>query len=286
MAAPIAIVASCSNDTTAVKSESQVEVDRLNGVIQSSKIKIKDTVTFTEQTLNELKNAPNKLLTDYLVQEELGLNDTKFNYEIVNLSGVDPKQDAPAVQEKTMNFQFKVTSKTNPNENATTAGATVTYKYQPSAQPPATPDPLDEAIAKIEKAYDANTFKLKDEKQTIPKSEIDTLVANPENFLNGYTTGLPAESDLGQGITTKVIKANFRVEDKPAGSRQGQAPTTKKQLIKFKVTVAGPDKKEKETKEFSFEFTLDETPPTPPSPQPPGGGGGRSTPFSTKNNSK
>ena len=155
------------------------------------------------------------------------------------------------------------------------------YQYQAAAQPPVASDPLNEAIAKIEKAYDDTTFKLKTDKATIDEAEIEALKKDPTDFLDNYTEGLP--KDLGSGLTTKVIKANFKVEDKPAGSKQGQAPATKQQLIKFKVTVADANKKEKETKEFTFEFTLNPTPPAPPTG---GGGGGSAQPFSTKNNSK
>ena len=280
VAAPIAIVASCSNDTTAVKTETQQEIDRLNkDVIQSSKLKIKEGTVFNDDQLKALKAEPNKLLTDYLDKTELGLKEDKFNYEIVDLAGVEPKQDATP-QAKTMNFKFKVTNKQTTSEAALISSqATVAYQYQAAAQPPVEPTPLEKAVTKIEAAYDAKTFKLKTDKATIDEADIEALKTDPTNFLADYTEGLP--TDLEPGLTTKVIKANFNVVDKQTGSKQQQ---TKQQIINFKVTVVDDqNKKEKETKEFSFEFTLNPTqqPPTPPS-----GGGSGSQPFLAKNDFK
>ena len=91
VAAPIAIVASCSNDTTAVKSESQVEAERLNGLIQSSKIKmLSGKETLNDAMLAEIKDTPNKLLNDYLDKGELALKEDKFIYNIIDLAGVEP----------------------------------------------------------------------------------------------------------------------------------------------------------------------------------------------------
>ena len=131
VAAPIAIVASCSNDTTAVKTETQQEIDRLNkDVIQSSKLKIKEGTVFNDDQLKALKAEPNKLLSDYLDKTELGLKEDKFSYEIVDLAGVEPKQDATP-QAKTMNFKFKVTNKQTTSEAALISSqATVAYQYQ------------------------------------------------------------------------------------------------------------------------------------------------------------
>ena len=54
VAAPIAIVASCSSET---KTESQVEAERLNGLIQSSKIQIQDSKKVLDDAkLNDLKS--------------------------------------------------------------------------------------------------------------------------------------------------------------------------------------------------------------------------------------
>ena len=273
VAAPIAIVASCSNDTTAVKTESQVEAERLNGLIQSSKIKIQDSKQVLDDAkLKDLKDNPNKLLTDYLDLQALELKQDKFNYNIIELAGVEPKQDANP-QPKTLSFKFKVVNKTNEKEEYDSAVASVAYQYQAAAQPPAEPTPLEKAVKAIEDAHKAGTFKLKDDKKVIPNDQINDLTA--ANFLSNYVEGLPA---LESGLTASVKPANFNISDK----------TTKDtaKVIKFKVTVSeGANKGEKDTSELTFEFTLQD-PVTPPAPQPPGGGGGGSTPFSTKNNSK
>ena len=282
--APAAIVASCSNDTTtpANQTETSKEINRLNtDIIPSQKLKIKDSEkTFDDTKLNDLKNNPNKLLSNYLDKTELALDENKFNYEIDGLSVVEPKQDAsPDVQPRTLNFKFKVTNKANNGETGTTNLASVAFEYQPAAQPPTESAALEKAVKAIEKAYDDGTFKLKDGK-TITQNDIDTLKANAATFLSEFTQGLP---NLDSGLTTKIVQTSFDIIDKPGGARQDQQQMKQ---INFKVTVIeDQSKKEKETKLFTFEFAL-QNPVTPPNPQPPGGGGEGSTPFSTKNNSK
>ena len=246
--APAAIIASCSgNTTTTAQTESDKEAARLNEVIKSNKLKIKDGITFDEAKLTELTNVPDKLLTDYLDKTELNLDETKFTYNIDALSGVDqPKQTA--TQQKTMNFKIKVTDKQNTGQTALTVAATVPYQFQSST--PAEQTPLEKEVAKIEAAYDAGTFKLKDDKQTIPSDQLNDLTA--ANLLTNYVDGLPA---LESGFTASVRPNNFSISDKGTGDQ--------KQVIKFKVTVSqtGADKAEKDTKELSFEFTLQQVQP-------------------------
>ena len=252
VAAPIAIVASCSNDTTTstTQTEAGKEVARLNEVIKSNKLKIKEGTTFNETMLDELNKTPDKLF-DYLDEKELALDKTKFDYKIDGLTGIDvkPKQDAPAPETKTMNFKFKVINKQTTSESALTEPATVSYQYQATAQPPTEPTPLEKFVAKIEAAYDSKAFKLKPAKATIPQAEIEALKTNPAKFLSDYTDGLPTEN----GYSTKVVAANFAVSDK-------QLKADRPQVIKFKVTVTeDATKTDKLTKEFSFDFTLQET---------------------------
>ena len=252
VAAPIAIVASCS-DT--VKSESQVEAERLNGLIQSSKIKILSGKEILDDAkLAEIKNDPNKLLNDYLDKKELALNEEKFTYNIAELAGVEPKQDATA---KTISFKFRVANKTNANETYDSIVASVPYQYQATGQNPSAEQTLvNNAIAEIEKAHQAKTFKLKPAKQTIPQSEIDTLKSNPENFLTQYTDGLP---QLDNALKTTVKASNFSVADKTTSSRQQQAD--KQQTITFKVTVSHTAAKlENDTQNLTFDFTLQAPP--------------------------
>lgn len=276
--APAAIVASCSNDTTtpANQTEAKKEATRLNEVIKSNKLKIKDDQkTFDDEKLNGLKDNPNKLLSDYLDKTELALDENKFNYEIDSLSVVEPKQDtpaAPAPEARTMSFKFKVTNIANTGESDFTELASVAYQYQAPAQPPAQPAPLEKAVKTIENAYKAKTFKVKSGKETISQAELTALEADPSNFLNDFTQGLPS---LEAPLSTKIVKTNFQITDKPAGSKQQQ---TVKQ-INFKVTVFDDQKNEKETEQFTFEYTLQAAPPT----QPPTGGG-EAQPFLVKNN--
>ena len=231
VAAPIAIVASCSNDTTTVKSESQVEAERLNGLIQSSKIKIlSGKETLNDAMLTEISNNPNKLLDDYLDKKELALNEEKFTYNIAELAGVEPKQDTTA---KTISFKFRVVNKTNAGETYDSVVASVAYQYQATPQSPEQ-TLINTAITEIEKAHAAKTFKLKNDKQTITQNEIDALKTNPQNFLTQYTDGLP--SSIDKSLTTTVKKNNFSVADKATGSKQQQAG--KQQTITFKVTVS------------------------------------------------
>ena len=255
VAVPIAIVASCSNDTTVTKTESRVEAERLNGLIQSSKIKILDNKQPLDDTkLAEINNDPNKLLNDYLDKKELALNEEKFSYNIIELAGVEPKQDTTA---KTISFKFRVVNKTNINETYDSVVASVAYQYQTTGQNPGAEQTLvNNAIAEIEKAHQAKTFKLKDAKQTISQSEIDTLKSNPENFLTQYTDGLP---QFDSALKAIVKANNFSVADKTTNLRQQQAG--KQQTITFKVTVSHTAAKiESDTKNLTFDFTLQAPP--------------------------
>ena len=244
VAAPIAIVASCSSDTA------------------TTTFSLKTNVTLTDLTddqkdPNQYAGADNKQkLAELIVAKK----DQIFNNPPADLKveQIQITNDVIAnTNDGSLTFKLKVISTaTSPTDLITETD--VTLKGFTATQTPVTPTPLDEAVTKIEQAYDAKTFKLKDDKQTIPQSEIDALKTDPSNFLTNYTQGLP--TDLGQGFTTKVTTDNFNVENKPAGSKQAQQPTTKQQLFKFKVTVVDAQQKEKTTKEFSFEFTLQEAP--------------------------
>ena len=252
VAAPIAIVASCSNDTTAVKSESQVEAERLNGLIQSSKIKIlSGKETLNDAMLAEINNNPNKLLSDYLDKKELALNEEKFTYNIAELAGVEPKQDTTA---KTISFKFRVVNKTNAGETYDSVVASVAYQYQATGQNPSAEQTLvNNAVAEIEKAHQAKTFKLKPAKETIAKNDIDALAANPANFLSEYTDGLP---QINSPLSATVKKGNLSFAPKQSLTRQQQAQHT----ITFKVTVSHTTAKvESDTQNLTFDFTLQDT---------------------------
>ena len=247
VAAPIAIVTSCSNDTTAVKTESQVEAERLDGVIQSSKIKIlSGKETLNDAMLAEIKDTPDKLLSDYLDKNELALKEDKFTYNIIDLADAQPKQDNPTpTQPKTLSFKFRVVNKTNDKETYDSILASVAYQYQPgaAAENPA----LAKAVTTIETAHTSKSFKLKAAKETMNQADVDKLTADP-NFLlkDEFTDGFPT---LEQGLTASINKTNFSIVDKKQA--QGTAKT-----IQFKVTVSDAQKVEKETKQLTFDFTL------------------------------
>ena len=247
VAAPIAIVASCSNDTTAVKTESQVEAERLDGVIQSSKIKIlEDKKVLDDAKLKDLKDNPNKLLSEYLDKNELALKEDKFTYNIIDLADAQPKQDNPTpTQPKTLSFKFRVVNKTNDKETYDSILASVAYQYQPGA---AVENPaLAQAVTAIETAHNDKSFKLKDDKTTMSQADIDKLTANPGLLLTTeFSDGFPS---LDQGLTPSITKNNFSIIDKKQA--QGTAKT-----IQFKVTVTDAQKVEKETQQLTFDFTL------------------------------
>ena len=259
VAAPIAIVASCSNDTTAVKTESQVEAERLDGVIQSSKIKIlEDKKVLDDAKLKDLKDNPNKLLSEYLDKNELALKEDKFTYNIIDLADAQPKQDNPTpTQPKTLSFKFRVVNKTNDKETYDSILASVAYQYQPGA---AVGNPaLAQAVTTIETAHNNKSFKLKDDKTTMSQADIDKLTANPGLLLTTeFSDGFPS---LDQGLTPSITKTNFSIIDKKQA--QGTAKT-----IQFKVTVTDAQKVEKETKQLSFDFTLQAAAQPTPAKQP------------------
>ena len=249
VAAPIAIVASCSSDNTTTTSQNaQDEVKRLNELITSSKFKIKDGTTFDQTQIEELKKTPDKLLTDYLDKTELKLDENKFTYN-VETDGFSVTPPTDNTKDGTINFKIKVTNKTTTTETATTNAATVAYK--PSNQATPTNPLLDEAVKKIQDAHSAKTFKLKDDKMTMTEADVNKLNNNPSLLLNNeYTVGFP--SNLGEGLTTSINKTNFSIIDKK------QAQDTAK-TIQFKVTVTDAQKAEKDTQQLSFDFTLQGT---------------------------
>ena len=259
VAAPIAIVASCSSET---KTESQVEAERLNGLIQSSKIKIlENKKVLDDAKLNDLKNNPNKLLSEYLDKNELALKEDKFNYDIIELASVEPKQDNPT-QPKTISFKFKVTSKTNTSETFNSATASVAYEYQATPQ---TPEQalVSQAVAKIEEEFDAKRFKLKTGKETLTSDEVAALKATPSDFLkNTYTEGFPA---LDTSLESTITANNFTVAPKQTETKQQQQ---QQQTITLKVTVTHKTTKyASDTKSLTFDFTLQEAQPPAQKPE-------------------
>ena len=245
VAAPIAIVASCSSDNTTTTSQNaQDEVKRLNELITSSKFKIKDGTTFDQAQIDELKKTPDKLLTDYLDKTELKLDENKFTYN-VETDGFSVTPPTDNTKDGTINFKIKVTNKSTTTETATTNAATVAYK--PSNQATPTNPLLDEAVKKIQDAHSAKTFKLKTAKETMTEADVTKLTADPNLLLKDeFTDGFPA---LEQGITASINKTNFSIVDKK------QAQGTAK-AIQFKVTVTDAQKVEKDTQQLSFDFTL------------------------------
>ena len=245
VAAPIAIVASCSSDNTTTTSQNaQDEVKRLNELITSSKFKIKDGTTFDQAQIDELKKTPDKLLTDYLDKTELKLDENKFTYN-VETDGFSVTPPTDNTKDGTINFKIKVTNKSTTTETATTNAATVAYK--PSNQTTPTNPLLDEAVKKIQDAHSAKTFKLKDDKKTMTEADVTKLTADPNLLLKTeFTDGFPA---LEQGLTASVNKTNFSIVDKKQA--QGTAKT-----IQFKVTVTDAQKAEKDTQQLTFDFTL------------------------------
>ena len=161
---------------------------------------------------------------------------------------MEPKQDATP-QAKTMNFKFKVTNKQTTSETALISSqATVAYQYQQGA---AVENPaLAKAVTTIETAHNNKSFKLKADKTTMSQVDVDKLTANPKLLLTTeFTDGFPK---LDQGIIASITntKANFQIVDKK------QAQGTANKTIQFKVTVSDAQKVEKETKQLTFDFTL------------------------------
>ena len=250
VAAPIAIVASCSSDNTTTTSQNaQDEVKRLNELITSSKFKIKDGTTFDQAQIDELKKTPDKLLTDYLDKTELKLDENKFTYN-VETDGFSVTPPTDNTKDGTINFKIKVTNKSTTTETATTNAATVAYK--PSNQATPTNPLLDEAVKKIQDAHSAKTFKLKAAKETMNQTDVDKLTADPNLLLKTeFTDGFPA---LEQGLTASVNKTNFSIVDRK--QQDQNSPKT----INFKVTVTDAQKAEKDTQQLSFDFTLQAPP--------------------------
>ena len=244
VAAPIAIVASCSSDSTATTFSLKTNVS-LTGL------------TDDQKDPSQYAGAGNKKkLADLIVAKK----DQIFNNPPADLKAeqIQITNDVTAnTNDGSLTFKLKVVSTANPPADLI-AETDVTLKGFTATQTSDTPEQtlINTAIAEIEKAHADKTFKLKANKQTIPQNEIDALKSNPENFLTQYTDGLP---QLDNALTTTVKKGNFSVADKATGSKQQQAD--KQQTITFKVTVSHSTAKlESDTKDLTFDFTL-QTPP-------------------------
>ena len=244
VAAPIAIVASCSSDSTATTFSLKTNVT-LTGLADDQK----DPNQYAGAGADTKKK-----LADLIVAKK----DQIFNNPPADLKAdqIQITNDVTAnTSDGSLTFKLKVVSTTtSPTDligetDVTLKGFTATPTSDTSEQ-----TLVNNAVAEIEKAHTDKTFKLKGDKETIPQSEIDALKTNPANFLTQYTDGLPM---LDPALSTTVKQANFSVADKPAGSKQ---QTTKQQIITFKVTVSHSTAQiEKDTKDLTFEFTLQQT---------------------------
>ena len=241
VAAPITIVASCSNDTAATTTFSLKGTDiTLNNLSDQ------------EKALNQYTGSSKEPLVNLILAKKAEI----FNNPPADLKNTQIEIPGTVTADEkvgSLTFEFKVKS---PAENTADLIplTKVVLKGFATTQVTDTPEQtlVNNAVAEIEKAHQDNTFKLKTNKQTIAKSDIDALVADPTNFLTEYTDGLPA---VNSPLSATVKQGNLSVADKPAGSRQQQ--TTKQQIITFKVTVSHSTAQvEKDTKDLTFEFTL------------------------------
>ena len=236
VAAPIAIVASCSNDTAATTTFS----------LKGAEVTLSN-LTDQKKELNQYVSDTAKL-SQLIVAKKAEI----FNNPPADLAASQVEIVGSVTQDATagsLSFRLKVkTTATPPTDLIAETG--LVLKGFATTQPPATQTPLDQAVAKIEAAHADGSFKLKDAKKTIPQSEIDTLKTNPTTFLTNYTDGLPNTD----GFTTSVKTGNFNVADKSAKA--------KAQVITFKVTVTETaTTTEKDTKDLTFDFTLEEPAP-------------------------
>ena len=242
VAAPIAIVASCSSDSTATT------------------FSLKTNVTLTDLT-DEQKDPSQyagagadskKKLADLIVAKK----DQVFNNPPADLKAeqIQITNDVTAnTNDGSLTFKLKVVSTSNPPADLIVE-TDVTLKGFTATQTPATPEQtlVNNAVAEIEKVYDAKTFKLKDDKKTLTQAEVDALKAKPSDFLtNTYTEGLP---NLDQNLESTITANNFTVAPKQTGTKQQQP---QQQTITLKVTVTHKTSKDaKDTKDLTFDFTL------------------------------
>ena len=242
VAVPIAIVASCSSDSTATT------------------FSLKTNVTLTDLTDDQKDPSQyagagadsKKKLADLIVAKK----DQVFNNPPADLKAeqIQITNDVTAnTNDGSLTFKLKVVSTANPPADLIVE-TDVTLKGFTATQTPATPEQtlVNNAVAEIEKVYDAKTFKLKDDKKTLTQAEVDALKAKPSDFLtNTYTEGLP---NLDQNLESTITANNFTVAPKQTGTKQQQS---QQQSITLKVTVTHKTSKDaKDTKDLTFDFTL------------------------------
>ena len=243
VAAPIAIVASCSNDTPATTTFSLKTNVTLTGLTDEQK----DPSQYTGAGVDSKKK-----LADLIVAKK----DQIFNNPPADLKAeqIQITNDVTAnTSDGSLTFKLKIVSTATPQTDLI-AETDVVLKGFTASQTPATPEQtlVNNAVAEIEKVYDAKTFKLKDDKKTLTQAEVDALKAKPSDFLtNTYTEGFP---NLDQNLESTITANNFTVAPKQTGTKQQQP---QQQTITLKVTVTHKTSKNtKDTKDLTFDFAL------------------------------
>ena len=203
VAAPVAIVASCSTTTTTSPAKAIAET-----LSQGENVKLKENKgTYSVSELEKFKNQPKTFM------EQIDINvasKDQFDFEVVEFDGYQNDSDKKVYAK----IKIKVTDKNNNSDSATSSDISL----------PITVKGASEAVkAKVEeanKAFDSKTFKVK--KITFDAAHLKAL--------EGYAS-LSAE-EKSKLDATGVLKSLFD------GVVEGESKKTNLLIQKFEVTKA------------------------------------------------
>ena len=182
--ATIATACSTSNSSDA-KAQVNQEITRLNNLIQSGKLHLSNPELTKTQITTVTSN--NDALIDLLDQASLALKRANFDYHVVELSGLSAA-DMRTTAAKTMQFKFKVISKTDSKQSLLSVLASLQYQVKVDVVPPTQPDvtaTLDKLKQQIKTGVDSKTFKTID---GLTQEKLDNLTGQPQLLLtDAYT---------------------------------------------------------------------------------------------------
>ena len=224
--ATIATACSTSNSSDA-KAQVNQEVIRLNNLIQSGKLHLSNPELTKTQITTVTSN--NDALIDLLDQASLALKRTNFDYHVVELSGLSAA-DMRTTAAKTMQFKFKVISKTDSKQNLLSVLASLQYQVKEEVVPPVQPDvttTLEKLKQSIKTGVADQKFKTID---GLTQDKLDKLTAKPELLLtDAYTNWSEFVKTLNPDYNYEIKSGALTVQDSTTESG--------KKEIQFTITI-------------------------------------------------
>ena len=234
--ATIATACSTSNSSDA-KAQVNQEVTRLNNLIQSGKLRLSNPELTKAQITTVTSN--NDALIDLLDQASLALKRANFDYHVVELSGLSAA-DMRTTAAKTMQFKFKVISKTDSKQSLLSVLASLQYQVKAEVVPPTQPDVTAALEALKQKIQTGVANKTLSAIEGLTQDKLDKLPSSPDLLLTDpYTNWSEFVKTLDPtNYQYKVTPSSLKVVD---SSEQG------KKEIQFTITITNNTQTSKTT---------------------------------------